>query len=397
MRVTNYGLSIALSNILNNDQSTLSQLSVDAASGSLVQQPSDNPAAMALMLQDQEQIGLNQQGQQTSAVQTATLSQTDTVLQTVTQGLGQAQTLLVEAQNGTLTASDLTALASQLQGILGNMVSLSNTESGVGRYLFNGTSSATPFTQTATSITYNGNQNTSTVSLSPGTEITVGEPGTAIFLAQTDMATGSPQSAGVLGLNGTFTVDGQTVTVTAGMTLAQIATAINGANAGVSATTVPVAGGQQELQISSVSTNPLVLVDGGAGVLQSLGIVNAMGAIVNETKPNNLFDALQGALTDLQTNNVADLANRLTELQTAQTTVSSIDAYMGSQQAVAQSTNTRLQSQDSAIQTAVSQISGASQQAEIYAEFQTASTAYNAAIAAAQTALQDAKTAASIG
>ena len=397
MRVTDYGLSIALSNILENDQSSLAQLSVETAAGRSVVQPSDNPAAMALMLADQEQLGLNSQGEQTSAVQTATLQQTDTVLQSVTQSLGQAQTLLVQAQNGTLTATDLTELASQMQGILGNMVSLSNTENGIGQYLFSGTSSATPFTQTPTSITYNGNQSTSMVSLSPGTEITVGEPGTAIFLAQTDMATGSPQSAGVLGLNGTFTVNGQTVTVTAGMTLAQIATAINGANAGVSATTVPAAGGQQELQISSLSTNPLALVDGGAGVLQSLGILTAGGAIANETKPNNLFDALQGALTDLQTDNVADLANRLTELQSAETTASSIDAFIGSQQAIAQSTQTRLQSQDSAIEAAVSQVSGASQQAEIYANYQTASTAYNAAIAAAQTTFQDAKTAASLG
>lgn len=397
MRVTDYGLSVALSNILENDQTNLAQLSVDTASGRTVVQPSDSPAAMALLLGDQEQIAINEQGIQTSAVQTTTLAQTDTVLQSVTQSLGQAQTLLVEAQNGTLAATDLTELASQLQGILGNMVSLSNTESGIGQYLFNGTASATPFTQNATSISYNGNQSTSTVSLSPGTEITVGEPGTAIFLAQTDMATGSPQSAGVLGLNGTFTVNGQTVTVTAGMTLAQIATAINGANAGVSATTVAAGGGQQELQISSLSTNPLALVDGGAGVLQSLGVVNAMGAIVNETLPNNLFDALQGALTDLQTNDVADLANRLTELQTAQTTVSNVDAYIGSQQAVAQNTETRLQTQDAAIQTSVNQISGSSNQAAIYAEYQTATTAYNAAIAAAQTAFQDQKTAASLG
>ena len=36
MRVTDYGLSIALSNILDNDQTNLAQLSVDTASGRTV-------------------------------------------------------------------------------------------------------------------------------------------------------------------------------------------------------------------------------------------------------------------------------------------------------------------------------------------------------------------------
>jgi len=397
MRVTDFGLSLAFSNIIQTDQQQMSQLGLESAAGRAVTQPSDNPAAMALILQDQEQLALNSQGEQAGAIETANLSQTDTVLQSVLQAVTQARTLLVEAQNGTLTASDRQSLASQMQGILGNLVGLANTQSGEAQYLFNGTSAATPFTQSGNTITYNGNQDTYTVTLSPGTKITVGEPGTAIFLAQTDMATGSPQSAGVLGLSGNFTVNGQTVTVTAGMTLAQIASAINAANAGVTAVAVPsgpAPGAPQTLQISSLSTNMLSLTDGGAGVLQSLGILTAGGAIANETQPDNLFDAVQNAVTDLQTNNTLDMPARLTEIDSAVTAIGSIDAFIGSQQSIAQSTQTRLQGQDAAIQTAVSQVSGAANLSTIYAEYQTATTAYNAALTAAQSVFQAAKNAA---
>ncbi|HXX40537.1 MAG TPA: flagellar hook-associated protein FlgL [bacterium] len=390
MRVTDLGLSLTLSSILEADQSRIATLSVESAAQKAVTQPSDDPAAMALILEDQEQLSQDSQGEQTSAVETAFLSQTDTVLQSVSQALLQARTLLVQAENGTLTASDRQELASQMQGILGTLVGLANTESG-DSYLFNGTASVTPFTQTGNTVSYDGNESTSTVALSPGTEIAVGEPGTAIFLAQTDMATGSPQSAGALGLSGSFTVNGQSVTVTSGMTLSEIASAINAADAGARATVVS-SGSQQALQISSLSTNSLTLVDGGAGILQTLGILTAGGAIANETQPSNLFDAITGALDDLQTNNTTDLANRLSELDAAQTTVGAADAFVGSQEALAKNTQARLETQDAAVTTSLDQVSGASAVATILSEYQDATTAYSAAVAAAQTAFSVAKT-----
>lgn len=382
MRVTELGLAQTTVATIDADLAQLARLSREIATGSTVSDPADNPAAAGLVLASQEQIGLDQQGQQTAGLASPRLDQEVQVLRSVSQFIAQARTLLVRAQNGTLSSGDHQAIASQLQGIVESLVGLAN-QRAADRPLWSGTSAQQPFVQNGLDVSYQGDVGTVTLSLGPGTGIVVHEPGAAVFLTQTDTATGTPQGPGPLGLSGSVTVNGAPVTVAAADTLVSIASRITAAGAGVRATVTPAGA----LQISSLSTAPLLLADTSGTVLRSLGILAASGGIANETLPTNLFDALKGAIQDLRSGPLSDLTARLSELDAAQDTVGASQAFLGSQQAIAHNMQTTLTQESDALQASQSAIGGADiAQASVH--YQAALTAYQAALAAALVAMR---------
>jgi len=123
-----------------------------------------------------------------SMVQTA-----DSSLGTVVTSLTQAISLGTEGANGTNNASDLQAIATQVQGILQSVVSQANT-SYQGTYLFGGTeTSSAPYTASSSSssgYTYNGNNDVNSVAVGDDMNVQVNLPGSQIF---------SNSSADVLG------------------------------------------------------------------------------------------------------------------------------------------------------------------------------------------------------
>ncbi|WEJ98879.1 MAG: flagellar hook-associated protein FlgL [Candidatus Sphingomonas phytovorans] len=64
------------------------------------------------------------------------LQQSDTTLTSVQTGLQQAAELVLQANNGTLTDANRATIATQLKGVLSNLVSLANTTDARGQPLF---------------------------------------------------------------------------------------------------------------------------------------------------------------------------------------------------------------------------------------------------------------------
>jgi flagellar hook-associated protein 3 FlgL len=119
--------------------------------------PSQDPSAAGAV------NGLDQvlsQSQQFSTNATAANSS----LETESTALGQFQTqlqslysLALEANSGTQSAADLTALGAQVTAIQSTMLSLANTQDGNGNYIFGGYATQTaPFALTATGASYAG-------------------------------------------------------------------------------------------------------------------------------------------------------------------------------------------------------------------------------------------------
>jgi flagellar hook-associated protein 3 FlgL len=112
-----------------------------------------------------------------------TLQSSDSALSSVVTSLTKAVTLGTEGANGTNSAANLQALATQVQGILTSVVSQANTSVG-GSYLFGGTSTATPYTADPTSptgYTYNGNNGVNSVAIGDQMNVQVNIPGSQIF------------------------------------------------------------------------------------------------------------------------------------------------------------------------------------------------------------------------
>ncbi|HTV16405.1 MAG TPA: flagellar hook-associated protein FlgL [Acidobacteriaceae bacterium] len=182
---------------INQSQAVLNQALEVVSTGKSVNQPSDNPAAAAEMVQNSiESANVDQYTQNVSSMQTLVQS-ANSALSSVVSSLTSAVSLGTEGANGTTSASNLQALASQVQSILSDVISNANT-SIEGSYIFGGTATSTaPYTADASSstgYTYNGNSDSNEVSIGDNLKIQVGLPGSQIFSSSSSNVIGALSS-----------------------------------------------------------------------------------------------------------------------------------------------------------------------------------------------------------
>jgi flagellar hook-associated protein 3 FlgL len=155
---------------------------------------SQNPTAAGSVnnynqaLAQSRQYGTNATSAQTN------LSTEDNALSQVQTQLQALRTLALEANSGTLTNSNRSAIATQAVQIQNSLLALANTQNGNGEYIFGGFAAQTqPFTLSAAGATYNGDQGQRQVQIAAGQTVADGDNGDTVF---NQIKTG----------NGTFTV-----------------------------------------------------------------------------------------------------------------------------------------------------------------------------------------------
>jgi flagellar hook-associated protein 3 FlgL len=162
------------------------QATIEISSGRSVNQPSDNPTAAALLVENNDQATFNSGYLQSLGAVQGQLSTADSMLSSVVTALQRAISLGVEGANGTLSDSDRAAIASELQGIQSQLVSLANT-SYQGRYVFAGTKTSTPpyvvDNTVPSGVRYAGNSDVNQVSIGSGYKLAVNLPGSQLFSA----------------------------------------------------------------------------------------------------------------------------------------------------------------------------------------------------------------------
>jgi flagellar hook-associated protein 3 FlgL len=132
------------------------------ASGRSVNQLSDNPAAVAELVGNHNQVGQDDQ---------------------FLQNPGTLQTRLQVSDSTLSSAADRQAVAGEVKGLSSQLLSLANT-TYQGTYIFSGTAVTTqPFILNAATnaVTYNGNTNTTSVKISSGNSINSSVPGSQLF------------------------------------------------------------------------------------------------------------------------------------------------------------------------------------------------------------------------
>lgn len=169
---------------LNQTKLASQQATIEIASGRSVNVPSDNPTAAALLVQNNDQATFaNGYLQSLNTIQ-GQLSTADSTLSSVVTALQRAVSLGIEGANGTLSDSNRTSIANELQGIQSELVSLANT-SYQGRYVFAGTLTDTaPFVADDTvpsGVRYVGNTEVNEVSIGSGYKVIVNQPGSDLF------------------------------------------------------------------------------------------------------------------------------------------------------------------------------------------------------------------------
>jgi flagellar hook-associated protein 3 FlgL len=173
---------------LDSVDATVEQLTEELSSGVRVTSLSTDPVAAGENVVLLNQIKEDDTFTTTSSLVTSQLQVTDSTLGSVVSELTSAISLATSANNGTMNSSNVKTVATEISGILDEVLSLANT-TYEGSYIFGGTeSSTTPFTQTAATssssgtTTYNGDDNVNYLETPTGQKIQLNVSGSDVFL-----------------------------------------------------------------------------------------------------------------------------------------------------------------------------------------------------------------------
>jgi flagellar hook-associated protein 3 FlgL len=182
IRVNPYPLPDLLAALADTQQQQNTS-SLDLATGSRINKPSDDPAGAAQMVSNTAQSSQADTFLRSITSLNGLLQTADSTLSSVVTALQRAISLGVEGANGTLSDSDRADVASELTGIKQQLLSLANT-SYQGEFIFSGTSTAQPFAADATSpsgVTYKGNTGTNSVEVGQNYSLQINQAGSQLF------------------------------------------------------------------------------------------------------------------------------------------------------------------------------------------------------------------------
>jgi flagellar hook-associated protein 3 FlgL len=359
MRVTQSIDQTQFLTAVNTLESNINQTQNQLSSGLQFTTASQNPTAAGSVNNYEQALAQSQQyGTNATSAQT-NLNTEGNALTQVQNELQSLRSLALEANSGTLTNANRTAIATQVVQIQNSLLSLANTTNGNGEFIFGGFAAQTqPFTSTATGATYNGDQGQRQVQIAAGLSVADGDNGDTVF---NQIKTG----------NGTFAVAaaaGNTGSGIVGATTVSNPAAYDG---GTYAITFTAPGTYQVTKGATLVTTG-TYTDGGTiafnGVQVTLSGTPATGDSFTLAPSTNqsLFTTVQNLVTALQTgvttpasstalNNSINAA--INNIDQAVTQTSDVQASVGgrlnsitTQQSVATSQQTQLQQSISNLQ-----------------------------------------------
>ena len=185
-------MTIRISTNLIFDTSTSSMLKREAemlrsqqqlSTGKRLLSPADDPVASSQALGLHTDASVQEQYKANQGAAKDSLSLGESKLSSVSDLLTTAHSLIVQANDATLTDSDRKSLAGEMQTIYDQLLGLANSRDGQGRYLFSGYQDSTQaFTQTAAgTVVYNGDQGQRALSVSASRQLAVSDNGQSIF------------------------------------------------------------------------------------------------------------------------------------------------------------------------------------------------------------------------
>ena len=173
---------------MNRQQQNFMDVGQQIASGKRVVNPSDDPRAAARAVSVSQSLAVNAQQESSRVTARNSLSQEESVLNSVSDAIGSAKSLVVQAGNGTLSDADRESLASDLEGAFETLVGLANTTDGNGTYLFSGyEDNAKAFSRTdagdgVDTISYEGDQGVKQQKIDAERLMRTSDTGTDVFM-----------------------------------------------------------------------------------------------------------------------------------------------------------------------------------------------------------------------
>ena len=161
----------------------LSKTQNELSTGSKLPNAAADPVAMTQVNQLNAQLSASQQYVSNGNAANSNLQLETSALSSATNVLQSARDLAVEANNSALNTSQRQDIATQLQQLLGQLVSTANGTDTNGNYLFSGTASRTqPFAQSGNSVNYSGASEVNQLEIGQNQFISAGDTGSSVFM-----------------------------------------------------------------------------------------------------------------------------------------------------------------------------------------------------------------------
>jgi flagellar hook-associated protein 3 FlgL len=333
MRVTQSLNATQFLTALDTLESNLSQTQNEISTGLAFTTPAQNPVAAGSVDNYNQALAASQQYTTNANGAQSSLNIEDNAMTQVQSQLQTLRDLALEANSGTVSNQNLSAIATQASQIQSTLLSLANTQDGNGNYIFAGYATQTqPFAATPTGASYAGDQGQRLVQIAAGQTVAVGDSGDAVF---NQIKTG----------NGTFTVTAAPANTGTGLIGASTVTDAANYDGGTYSITFGAGGTYQVLNAQNA-----VVTSGTYTAGQSIGFRGIQVTIsgqpasgdsftVAPSTSQSLFTTVQNLVTTLQagasgTNGQTALSNSLSDsinnLDQALTQASTVQSGIGS-------------------------------------------------------------------
>lgn len=182
MRISTAALHAqGVANILRN-QTALSKTQNEMALGTRLISAKDDPGAWARAASLDQQVAQLARYKDNASVVQHRLGMEETALTSTTEALNRVRELALQANSANASADARRSLAQEMQSQLEQLLAISNSDDGDGRYLFAGTNDSTaPFSMGASGALYSGNVQVRLVDIGPERSVALGDTGAQVF------------------------------------------------------------------------------------------------------------------------------------------------------------------------------------------------------------------------
>ncbi len=181
MRITEQSYINTFLQNINRNRSEMAKLEEQLSTQKSVNKPSDNPSAYSNGRNLDAEVKRNQQYQKNIS---SGLTQANSASDAMTQmqdELTKIKSIAVQGANGTLSQSDMSNMADNVDQLKQSLVELTNTQIQ-GRYLFGGTKSdKPPFSVSGNTVTYNGDSGSLNIKISDSGTVKVSTNGNSLI------------------------------------------------------------------------------------------------------------------------------------------------------------------------------------------------------------------------
>jgi len=172
----------ALTGMLDQ-QSRLSKIQMQIASGKKIQSAADDPSGASSTLQLTQAVAITEQYQKNGDLARDRISQEEQSLNQANIVLDRVRELTLQGNNGTFGAKDRQMIVVELTQRRDELLAFANTKDASGEYLFSGYQSHTqPFSQNGTgAVVYNGDDGQRLVQIGHDRQLAVTDSGNKVF------------------------------------------------------------------------------------------------------------------------------------------------------------------------------------------------------------------------